>query len=293
MRSLVLIAVVLCVFSVTLADRAKTREVLQKLKELHPKYKDIQDFVIKTISEAQLKTTEKVNVFHEDILTIKETFVVNTILIEEAFLEDISNKPEAEDGGECVEAVEQSSRTAIVLAGSAISKCITDVSDVLTVEVSKISNQIKKDDDFIWVDLFNSFRGGNIFSRPESILATLAEKDSRLQLPSDLYEEMSSAISTFGDILNHLQAIYIECMTDADLRLKRDVESALEHFVKACGGVINHDIVTLPSLGETNPEDESAAEISEENPEAENEELVPSEQKFDILKAYREHRGMH
>ncbi|XP_058819018.1 uncharacterized protein LOC131681932 [Topomyia yanbarensis] len=295
MRSLLITVALLCGLSVILADRPKTKAVIEQINELRPRYREIQDFVIETLSDARLNTSAKINIFHQDILLVKETFVLDAILKEEILLYQINNQP-AEVDRSCLAFVQTLSDSIINLAGAGFSNCVSDVSNVLNDEVAKFYTLLQKDEtDYVGLGLLDVFKGENIFSGPDSILEKLALKASYLEEnPLHLFEELYVAVTSFGSTLDELESAYIVCMTDSEQRLKGGFQLCRDHMLVTCRSVeVPGGITTEPPAPETEPEVEP--ETSEPlPPESEvGNEHEPAAHTSEILKAFRERFGLN
>ncbi|XP_001842158.2 uncharacterized protein LOC6031345 [Culex quinquefasciatus] len=248
MKSFVIFSIVLVGMTAVLADRPKSETVISTVKTLRPRYREIQDFVIHTLSDARLSSSEKLNVFHEDVLIVKETFVLDAIKKENKLLYQINNQPASVNSG-CLDFVRSLADSVMNLAGTAYSGCISDANTALTAEISKFYAAMQKDEsDYLGIGLLNVFKDENIFYNPDSILSKLSSKSGELeQYPTSLYDEVNAWVSQLGVTMDNLERSYITCMTDGEQRLKIGMELAHDNMMATCKAV------EVPSAPESLP----------------------------------------
>uniref|UniRef100_A0A182SRI6 Uncharacterized protein n=1 Tax=Anopheles maculatus TaxID=74869 RepID=A0A182SRI6_9DIPT len=84
-------------FGLGLGQREPSLEVMNALKELQPRYREIQDFAINRLTEARLNSSQVIFNFHTDVITTKDQFVRNTVEEEQEVLTILDRQPEAVD----------------------------------------------------------------------------------------------------------------------------------------------------------------------------------------------------
>ncbi|XP_055593183.1 uncharacterized protein LOC129744591 [Uranotaenia lowii] len=260
MKSLVILAVLFVGLNIVQADRPKTKQVLSSLNNLRPRYREIQDFVINTLADARLNSSSKINVFHQDVLMVKETFVVQGILKEDALLFQINNQPKSVDSI-CLSFVQTLVDSFINLAGTSYSNCITDVGEQLNGQVIKFYGELQQDEtEYLGIGLLDVFKGENIYNDPDRIQAKLADKTYNLeQYPEHMKWEMYDLVHAFGKNLDSLSYKYIDCMTDGEQLLNNGFSLAYTHMDTTCKAVA----IPPPSadVESTGPEYEAAASL--------------------------------
>ncbi|XP_049278758.1 uncharacterized protein LOC125761570 [Anopheles funestus] len=226
---------VLLLAGVALAQRPQTVAVIDKLYQVHPLYRQIQDYVINTISEARLSSSAKIYDFHRDIIMIKSTFLGTSIRQEEALLTQINGQPLSVDQ-QCLSFVRQSADVNMNLAGVSYSTCITTAGDTLVSTVKAFYERLDMDEAaYVGVGLFEEFRDENIFFDPQSIIAKLENRMFRLEdYPTHIGSELLDAIAGFTVSLDSVRMNYVSCMTMGEQLLMSALQLAQMQLEMVC-----------------------------------------------------------
>ncbi|XP_065084328.1 uncharacterized protein LOC135706608 [Ochlerotatus camptorhynchus] len=238
MKHFAIVAVVLLGLSAVHAARPSSEKVLEEIEKIRPHYQEIQDFVIHTVSDARLNSSEQLAKFHSDVLVVKQTFVVDAIKKEDALLFQVDNQPSTVDTS-CLSFIKTLVDSIMNLAGSGFSTCVTKTSDNLEKEVSAFYALLQDDEmEYIGIGLLNLFKDENIFYSPESILYKLQSKSGAMEgYPEHVRDNLYRTGNNFGSNLESLEMAYIGCMTDSEQMLKDGFSMARSHMDLTCRAV--------------------------------------------------------
>nr|XP_019933203.2 uncharacterized protein LOC109623155 [Aedes albopictus] len=255
MKSFAVAVFLLLGLSAVLAGRPKSEQVLEEVEKLRPRYQEIQDFVIRTISDARLSSSATLAKFHSDIVQVKTTFVVDAIKKENALLYQTNNQPASVDQN-CLIFVRGLGDMVMNLAGTGFSTCIADASDGLEKKINEFYAQLQQDEkDYIGLGLLNVFKGENIFYTPDVLLAKLkARYEAMEDYPTYLSEDLARIINALGTDLESLEVKYVVCMTETEQRLRDGFILAHSHLEATCKAS------QVPAASNPEPEELSVAE---------------------------------
>lgn len=235
-------------FQAVLGGRPKAEQVLEEVEKLRPRYQEIQDYVIHTISDARLSSSATLAKFHSDILKVKSTFVIDAIKKENNMLYQINNQPASIDKN-CLAFVQTLGDSIMNLAGTSFSSCIADSSDSLEKRINEFYAKLQQDEkDYIGLGLLNVFKGENIFYTPDVLIAKLKSRYEALEsYPTYLSEDLARIINSLNADLESLEVSYVVCMTESEQRLRDGFILAHSHMELTCKAVS----VPAPSSPET------------------------------------------
>ncbi|XP_065084354.1 uncharacterized protein LOC135706639 [Ochlerotatus camptorhynchus] len=265
MKTFAIVAVVLLGLSAVQAARPSSEKVLEEIEKVRPRYKEIQDFVIRTISDARLKSSEQLAKFHSDVLLVKQTFVIDAIKKEDALLFQVNNQPSTVDTS-CLSFIKTLADSFMNLSGTGFSTCITEASDSLEKVISAFYALLQQDEtEYIGIGLLNVFKGENIFYSPESLMYKLQQKAVSMEgYPAYLEDDLMKTINNLGSNLESLEMAYIGCMSTSEQMLKDGFTMAQSHMSLTCRAVQ----VPVPSTPQTEVVPDSNPAVASLDPEA-------------------------
>ncbi|XP_062551265.1 uncharacterized protein LOC134216383 [Armigeres subalbatus] len=268
MKSYTVAVIALLGLSAVLGARPKSEQVLEEVDKLRPRYQEIQDYVIHTISDTRLESSEKLGKFNSDILLVKTTFVLDAIKKENALLYQVENQPSTVDQS-CLSFVKILSESVINLAGTGFSSCIAETSDILDAKINDFYSALQQDEkDYVGLGLLNVFKGENIFHNPDAILAKLQARALDLEgYPTYLKDDLGKLIDSLSGDLEALQLHYIVCMTDSEQRLRDGFILAYSHLELTCKAV-TVPAANVPEIDVVEPSEPQSLEVSWPNTEA-------------------------
>uniref|UniRef100_A0A182JQM3 Protein TsetseEP domain-containing protein n=1 Tax=Anopheles christyi TaxID=43041 RepID=A0A182JQM3_9DIPT len=233
---------VVFVFMVTLlglalGQREPTIEVMEALKELQPRYREIQDYAINRLTEARLNSSQVIFNFHSDIIISKDQFVRETIEEELGVMTILDRQPEAVDRT-CLGFVRSSVDMNVNLVGVSYTNCIVRVDDSLADIVQEFYTTIQQDEtQFTGSGLFGVFRGENIFHTPANLMQKLAEKLEELrENPTFIATELFDMIVEFEQELKQVKTGYDGCLESGMQLLQSALEIARTQVTQVCQG---------------------------------------------------------
>uniref|UniRef100_A0A182M528 Protein TsetseEP domain-containing protein n=1 Tax=Anopheles culicifacies TaxID=139723 RepID=A0A182M528_9DIPT len=228
---------ILLLAGIALAQRQQSVDVIDKLYQVHPLYRQIQDYVINTISEARLSSSAKIYDFHRDIIMIKSTYLGTSIRQEQNLLFQINGQPLSVDQ-QCLSFVRQSADVNMNLAGVSYSTCITAAGDTLVATVKSFYERLDENEAaYVGVGLFEEFRGENIFFNPLNIIQKLESRMFRLEdYPTHIGSELLDAVAGFTNSLDAVRMSYVSCMTLGEQMLMSALQLAQMQLEMVCNG---------------------------------------------------------
>uniref|UniRef100_A0A182W7K8 Protein TsetseEP domain-containing protein n=1 Tax=Anopheles minimus TaxID=112268 RepID=A0A182W7K8_9DIPT len=263
---------VLLLAGVAWAQRPQSVAVIDKLYVVHPLYRQIQDYVINTISEARLSSSGKIYDFHRDIIMIKSTYLGTSIRQEQNLLTQINGQPLSVDQ-QCLSFVRQSADVNMNLAGVSYSTCITNAGDTLVATVKAFYDRLDMDETaYVGVGLFEEFRNENIFFNPQNIIAKLENRMFRLEdYPTHIGSELLDAVAGFTNSLDSVRMQYVSCMTMGEQLLMSALQLAQMQLEQVCNGKLIPvpDEIPAPSTPESYEPEPETPEPEPETPEPE------------------------
>ncbi|KFB49642.1 AGAP007744-PA-like protein [Anopheles sinensis] len=232
------VALVLLLAGVALAQRPDSVAVVNKLVEVHPLFKQIQDYVINTITDARLSSSEKIYDFHKDVILTKSTFLGTSIKQEQDLLIQVNGQP-AHIDNQCLSFIRQSAEVNMNLAGVSYTNCLTQAGDSLLSTVQQFYAQLDVDErKYVGVGLFDEFRGENVFYDPRHIIERLENRVFRMnEYPTHIGSELLDTVAGFGNLLDSIRMTYVSCMTMGEQMLKSSLQMAQLQLEVVCNGL--------------------------------------------------------
>uniref|UniRef100_A0A182JQM2 Protein TsetseEP domain-containing protein n=1 Tax=Anopheles christyi TaxID=43041 RepID=A0A182JQM2_9DIPT len=242
------VLLVLLLASVAWAQRPLSVAVIDKLYEVYPLYRQIQDYVINSVADARMSSSARINDFHRDIITIKSTFVGTSIRQEQELLTQINGQPIVVNQ-QCLAFLRQSAEVNMNLAGVSYSTCITNAGDTLLSSVRSFYEMLDADEArYVGVGLFEEFRDENVFFDPQRIISKLENRMFRLEdFPTHIGSEMLDAVAGLTNSLDAIRLNYVNCMTMSEQMLKSTLQMVMLQLETTCNGKV------IPVADETAP----------------------------------------
>uniref|UniRef100_A0A182Q6L8 Protein TsetseEP domain-containing protein n=1 Tax=Anopheles farauti TaxID=69004 RepID=A0A182Q6L8_9DIPT len=230
-------------FGLALGQREPSIEVLTALKELQPRYREIQDFVINRLTDARLNSSQVIFNFHTDVIDSKDRYVRATIDEEDQLVGILERQPEAIDRT-CLGFVRSSVDMNVNLVGVSYTNCIVRVDDALAGIVADFYQTIQADEtQYTGSDLFGAFRGENIFHAPDSIVQKLTEKLEELRdNPTYIATELFDMIVEFEVELGQVKEGYDGCLESGTQLLRNALDIARTQVVQVCQGQLEPEV---------------------------------------------------
>uniref|UniRef100_A0A182W7K9 Protein TsetseEP domain-containing protein n=1 Tax=Anopheles minimus TaxID=112268 RepID=A0A182W7K9_9DIPT len=224
-------------FGLVLGQRDPSIEVMNVLKELQPRYREIQDFVINRLTEARLNSSQVIFNFHTAVITTKDQYVRSTIDEEQSVLTILDRQPESVDRT-CLGFVRNSVDMNVNLIGVSYTNCIVRVDDTLADIVQEFYRTIQQDEtQYTGSGLFGTFRGENIFHAPESLMQKLNEKLEQLrENPTYIATELFDMIVEFEEGLKEVKTGYDGCLESGMELLRNALAIARTQVEQVCLG---------------------------------------------------------
>ena len=204
-----------------MADRDESLDVFKVVNEVLPKYKEVQDGVIKQVAEIKMEVAVDVNEVQKDIMATKETTVKETIRLEKTILDGIDQH----EPNDCLETLRDISNGNTNNYGIFYKTCLDNARKSLNKEVSELYEKMKlNEDEYMGIGIFDAFNNQNIFTTPGQIKGNLNEILGKLEeLPNVITEDLTAARGKFKENAKTLKAVYTKCMEDKLKRFKSEV----------------------------------------------------------------------
>uniref|UniRef100_A0A182PCX1 Protein TsetseEP domain-containing protein n=1 Tax=Anopheles epiroticus TaxID=199890 RepID=A0A182PCX1_9DIPT len=262
---------VLLLASVAWAQRPLSVAVIDKMYEVYPLYRQIQDYVINTVADGRLTSSARINDFHKEIITIKETFIATSIRQEQELMTQISSQPNSVNQ-QCLSFLRQSTELNMNLAGVSYSNCITDAGDTLVSTVQSFYALLDADEArYVGVGLFEEFRDENVFFDPQRIISKLENRMFRLEdYPTHVGSEMLDAVAGLTNSLEGIRLNYINCMTLGEQMLRSAMQLGMLQLEQVCNGKLVTIVEEQPVPPVPEPATPEPATPEPETPEPDN-----------------------
>uniref|UniRef100_A0A182IZ49 Protein TsetseEP domain-containing protein n=1 Tax=Anopheles atroparvus TaxID=41427 RepID=A0A182IZ49_ANOAO len=224
-------------FGVAMGQREPAIEVMNALRELQPRYREIQDFVINRLTEARLNSSQVIYTFHSEIIDSKDKFVRSAIAEEQGVLTILDRQLESVDRT-CLGFVRSTVDMNINLVGVSYTNCITRVDDSLAGIVAEFYRTIQQDESqYTGGGLFDVFRGENIFHAPSTLVEKLNKRLEELgQNPTYIASELFDLITEFEEELHTVKDVYDGCLGSGTQLLLATLDLARTQIVQVCQG---------------------------------------------------------
>uniref|UniRef100_A0A8W7PFP8 Uncharacterized protein n=1 Tax=Anopheles coluzzii TaxID=1518534 RepID=A0A8W7PFP8_ANOCL len=223
--------------SVAWAQRPLTVAVIDKMYQVYPMYRQIQDYVINQVADARMASSARIDEFHRDIIMIKSNYLATSIRQEQDLITQINGQPLSVNQ-QCLSFLRQSAEVNMNLAGVSYSTCITNAGDSLVTTVKAFYELLDTDEArYVGVGLFEEFRDENVFFDPQRIISKLENRVFRLEdYPTHIGSEVLDAVAGLSNMLENIRLNYINCMTLGEQMLRSALQLGLLQLEQTCNG---------------------------------------------------------
>ncbi|XP_065074580.1 uncharacterized protein LOC135698504 [Ochlerotatus camptorhynchus] len=230
---------ILALFGATLAQssRQSATDVIRKFKEVAPKYLEILEAGETELEQLRVERSDMVAKFHDDIIIIKESYVVDAIKKEISMHQQITGQPFSVDVT-CLKFVNTTLDMNMDLAGAGFTNCINNVDEAFNGMVAKYLNAIGVQETMLnELRLLDVFRGDNVFYTPQNIIDKLDSKLADLKFnPESMNEDLKKAKETFKNDLEKIRSDYVGCMTQGEQLLSDGITLLNMQLTFSCLG---------------------------------------------------------
>ncbi|XP_035783115.1 uncharacterized protein LOC118461648 [Anopheles albimanus] len=221
------------------AGRPVSYQVVQKLKEVEPVYKQLQDSVVNAVASAKLNTAAQTDAFYRAVIADKETSLAQSVQMEDQFIFQLDNQASSVDAS-CIGFLRTLVDSNMNVAGVGFTQCVKKVEKNLKAEVDKIYEVLLVDEsDVFGLSLLDVFDGENMIADPAKIIAKLQAKEqdiSRISL--SFVSEINSAVDVFASRLKDMSGSYKSCLLENESILKVSYDNAKTQLTGICQGTI-------------------------------------------------------
>ncbi|XP_001689059.2 uncharacterized protein LOC5668275 [Anopheles gambiae] len=257
--------------SVAWAQRPLTVAVIDKMYQVYPMYRQIQDYVINQVADARMASSARIDEFHRDIIMIKSNYLATSIRQEQDLITQINGQPLSVNQ-QCLSFLRQSAEVNMNLAGVSYSTCITNAGDSLVTTVKAFYELLDTDEArYVGVGLFEEFRDENVFFDPQRIISKLENRVFRLEdYPTHIGSEVLDAVAGLSNMLENIRLNYINCMTLGEQMLRSALQLGLLQLEQTCNGnliPVAEEAPVPPNVGATSEPTEVPTEEPTPEPE--------------------------
>uniref|UniRef100_A0A182NTB5 Uncharacterized protein n=1 Tax=Anopheles dirus TaxID=7168 RepID=A0A182NTB5_9DIPT len=190
---------VLClgVAKIAEAGRPVSSEVVQKLKQLEPVYKKLQDDVINQVAGAKLATASRTDEFYKNIIADKESSLTESIRMEDEFVGLLDKQAPSVDKI-CLDFLRTLTENNMGVAGISYTNCVKNAEAGVSAELDKVYELLQVDEAELFdISLLDVFNGGNIITDPSKIIAKISEKQTEIEgISLSFVSELNAAIES-------------------------------------------------------------------------------------------------
>ncbi|XP_035912894.1 uncharacterized protein LOC118512496 [Anopheles stephensi] len=233
--------VVLCltVAQLSEAGRPVSTEVVQKLKELEPVYKQLQDKVINEVAGAKLTTASRTDAFYKGVIADKESSLAQSIQLEDDMVYQLNGQAPSADSS-CVQMLRSLTELNMNVAGVGYTNCVNKVEAGVNAELDKVYKLLQVDESELFdISLLDVFQGENIIVDPAKIISKLTEKKTEIDgISLSFVSDINAAVNAYASRLGDLQNEYKSCLLTNESLLKGSFENSKLQLVQICLGSI-------------------------------------------------------
>uniref|UniRef100_A0A182J028 Protein TsetseEP domain-containing protein n=1 Tax=Anopheles atroparvus TaxID=41427 RepID=A0A182J028_ANOAO len=239
MKLIVVIALVCLGATLSAAGRPASTEVVQKLKDIEPVYKNLQDTIVNAVAGAKLNTASKTDAFYQVIISNKEASLKQSIQLEDDFKYQLDNQAPSTDSG-CLGFLRTLMENNMNVAGVGYTNCVNTVEGGLKQELDKVYELLQVDESELFdMSLLDVFRGENIIADPAKIINKLNQKASEINgISLSFVADINAAVDGFATRLSALENSYKTCVLSNESILKQSFESSKMQLTQICMGSI-------------------------------------------------------
>lgn len=219
-------------------QREETLLVVEELREVHPAYRNLLNFVATLVERAKFNASGEIFNLHSDVATIKEQYAKSAISLEAEMAFHINGQDARVDAA-CLDLLSGNLLNDIHLAGIDFSNCILEVDGRLQNQIAEFYAQLQGEGAYINSSFYEVFRGENIFLNPQSIINKLKDKHAEMdKLPYELEEVYNALIEKFKAELKDVRGHYNQCLVLDNQLLVSAIFTLKSQFEIICGGVL-------------------------------------------------------
>lgn len=223
----------------TVAQRQPARDVISKFREVAPKYLDIVKVGEADLGLVQGEAREMMGKFHQDMIRIKESYVVAAIRKEKGMHGQITSQPDTVDQT-CLGFLNTTLDMSMDLMGASFTNCINTADDTYSGIVADFLNATEAQETVLnELRLLDVFRGDNVFylNSPQNIIDKLEKKLNDMELsPESLNAILDAIKESLKSALESIRFQYVMCMTQAEQLLNSEVDLMMAQLTFSCLG---------------------------------------------------------
>lgn len=231
--------VIVTVLGIALAQREPAKEVINTFRTIAPQYLTLLKNGEVQLAKIRDEATNVVAKFHDDIILIKETYVLDAIKKEHAVLTQIVGQNVTVDST-CLRFLNTSLDMNINIAGVGFTNCINSVDDAFNTLATNYYKSLGVHEALIAeLRLLDVFRGENVFYTPQNIIDKLNKKLAELKVnPEGMATEFEQAKQALVRDLEAIRSTYVGCMTAGEQLLKSAVDITMQQLTLMCQGTL-------------------------------------------------------
>ncbi|XP_058060679.1 uncharacterized protein LOC131211283 [Anopheles bellator] len=221
------------------AARPVSSQVVQKLKDIEPVYKDLQDRVVNAVAGAKLSAATRTDAFYQTVIGDKEASLAQAEQLEDQLNYQLDHQSALVETS-CLGFIRSTLDSNMNVAGVGYTNCINTVEKGLKAEVDKIYEVLLVDEsDIFGLSLLDVFNGENIIAGPAQIISKLEGKEKDIaNISTGFLTEINAAVDGFSSRLNDLGAGYKSCLLTNESILKMAYENSKTQLTQICLGTI-------------------------------------------------------
>ncbi|KFB36718.1 AGAP008579-PA-like protein [Anopheles sinensis] len=219
--------------SLSEAGRTASTDVVQKLKEIEPIYKNLQDDIVNAVTGAKLNATSQTEAFYQAISDNKEASLKKSIAYEDEFITQFQDSSVNPD---CLEPLRTIMESNMFITGVGYTNCVNTVEAGLKKEQDKVYKLLQVDESELFdLSLLDVFRGENIISDPVKIIAKLNEKASEINsIAANFMADVNVSVDDYATRLIALEDEYKSCVLKNEDSLKQAIEASKVQLTHIC-----------------------------------------------------------
>uniref|UniRef100_A0A182QI53 Protein TsetseEP domain-containing protein n=1 Tax=Anopheles farauti TaxID=69004 RepID=A0A182QI53_9DIPT len=232
---------VLClgVAKLTEAGRPVSTEVVQKLKQLEPVYKKLQDDVINQVAGAKFATAARTDEFYQNIIADKESSLSESIRMEDEFINLLDKQGPSVDKI-CLDFLRSLTENNMGVAGISYTNCVKNAEAGVSSELDKVYELLQVDEAELFdISLLDVFNGENIITDPAKIIAKMNAKQSEIEgISLSFIADLNAAVNAYAARLVDVQSAYKSCLNTNQALLTSTFTNTKAQLTQICFGTI-------------------------------------------------------
>ncbi|EAT33953.1 AAEL013773-PA [Aedes aegypti] len=234
----------LCLFpllGLALAQRQPARDVISKFREVAPKYMDIVKTGETNLEQVQGEARDMMSKFHNDMIRIKESYVVAAIRKESEMHGLVTGQADEVDRT-CLGFLNTTLDMSMDLAGAGFTNCINNADESFNGMLADYLNATEVQEALLnEIRLLDVFRGDNVFYQdsPYNIINKLDKKLDDMKInPESLSANLETVKEKLNGDLESIRFKYVLCMTQAEQLLNSSVDVIMAQLTFSCLGSV-------------------------------------------------------